>query len=89
MLGSCCTNPKKTKKLPRLVLVPARTAVILLNLDVTWENQIQRSGTTFETSATMSRSLECTKTAVALQEHPRVHRRVVHFRINGVAGVIA
>ena len=42
----------------------------------------------------MSRSLEGTKTAVALPHRfestfERDYRRVVHFRINGVAGAMA
>ena len=64
-LVSCCTNPNKQGKKKRLVLVPARTAV---NLQLRYStgkviaNPLEQH---FETSATMSRSSEGTKTAVA------------------------
>ena len=59
-------EPEKTQKLPRLVLVPARTAVKLLLKYSTANMKSIPLEPHFETSATMSRSLEGTKTAAAL-----------------------
>ena len=66
MLVSCCTNPTKQKKTPRVVLVPARTAVKLLLGYGTGKIKSNPLQPHFENSATMSRSLDGTKTAVAL-----------------------
>ena len=66
MFVSCCTNSKKKKT--RLVLVPARTAV---NFSLRYRTGKVKSHPLephFQTSATMSRSLEGTETPAALPQ---------------------
>ena len=62
----CCTNPKKQKKMSRLVLVRARTAVKILLRYSTGKIKSNPLEPHFKTSASMSRCLEGTKTAVAM-----------------------
>ena len=59
-------EPEKRTKLPRLVLAPARTAVKILLRKNTGKFKSNPLEPHFPTSATMSRCLERTKTAVAL-----------------------
>ena len=69
LLALCCTSPKKKKKtsrLARLVFVRARTAVKILLRYRTGKIETNRLEPHFQTSATKSRCLEDTKTAVAL-----------------------
>ena len=65
MLVSCCTNPTKNTH-TQLVLVPARTAVKLWLKYGTGKIKPNLLEPHFQSSATTSRSLERTKTAVAL-----------------------
>ena len=62
-----CTNPKNRKKMPRLALVRTcfSTAVKLLLRYRTGKIKSNTLEPHFETSVTMSQSLEVTKTAVA------------------------
>ena len=61
-----CTNPKKQNKNSRLVIVRARTALKILLRYRTGKIKANPLQPHFETSATMSQSLEGTKTAVGL-----------------------
>ena len=63
MFAFCCTNLEEKK---RLVLAPARTAVKLLLGYSTGKIKSNPLEPHFETWATMSQSLEDTKTVVAL-----------------------
>ena len=89
MLVSCCTNPKRKENTTTRTRTCSCSKKKLFGY-TTGKIKSNPLEPHFETSATMSQSLDGTKTAVALphyscSENTKIaHRRVVHFRIRGV-----